>query len=197
MVLVTCYLLLVTLVQLEEVAQGGDVALAAVLAQARDGGVQQAFDQRAAHRLDAAPVRRVHVAEAGGGGGGLGAGRGLGAGGGGGGRGGGRREVRLRRRLQVVDVEEVDAGHLAGGRLHVARHGDVDDDQLALRPRAHGRGDLLPADGRRRRRRRGDDDVGLSQGTWKVGEGHHDAAEVARDLIRQAGATRRDQQPAE
>src|SRR3989304_4885616 len=66
MVLVTCYLLLVTLVQLEEVAQGGDVALAAVLAQARDGGVQQAFDQRAAHRLDAAPVRRVHVAEAGG-----------------------------------------------------------------------------------------------------------------------------------
>ena len=49
------------------------------------------------------------------------------------------REVFADRRLQVVDVVQEDLLDFSGGRLDVARHGDVDDEQRAVAPRPHDR----------------------------------------------------------
>ena len=62
-------------------------------------------------------------------------------------------------RLQVVHVVERHAGQVAAGRVDVARHGDVDEQQRPPAARAHDELELLLAEDRVRRRGRGDDDV--------------------------------------
>ena len=69
------------------------------------------------------------------------------------------RQVLAHGRLQVVDVVEEHLLDLAGRRLDVARHGDVDDEQRPVAPRPHHRLDVRLGEDRRRRAGRGDDDV--------------------------------------
>src|SRR5262245_60742248 len=67
-------------------------------------------------------------------------------------------QVRLRDRLQVVEVIEEHVGQLADLRLHVPRHRDVDEEERAT-PRPHGRGHVLLADNGVRRAGAADHDV--------------------------------------
>ena len=62
------------------------------------------------------------------------------------------RQVLLHDRLQVVDVVEEDLVDLAGRRLDVARHGDVDDEQRPAAARPHRRPRRAPREDRFARR---------------------------------------------
>ena len=211
------------LIQAEQLAQGVDVALGAVLAQARHRVVQQALDQRlcssprcaggpprsgaarrasvrsssaCAHRLRPLAQRRdrrrhasarqprleaprlllddrlhgADLAQA-------------------------RLQVRLGRRLQVVDVEEVDVGTSRaaastsrGTAMSTMSSGRSGRDVIA-------RATSCGADDRLRRGRGGDHDVGLRQRRRQLRSGIAHAVQLARDLLRQAATARRHQQP--
>ena len=69
------------------------------------------------------------------------------------------REVLADGRLQIVDVVEEHLLDLAGRRLDVARHRDVDDEQRPVAPRPHHRLDVRLGEDRRGRAGGRDDDV--------------------------------------
>ena len=72
-------------------------------------------------------------------------------------------EVLVDDRPQVVDVVEEHLIEVPDGRLDVARHGDVDDEERPVAPRPHGLLDPRPSEHRIRRPGRGDHDVGGGQ----------------------------------
>src|SRR5206468_8641030 len=96
--------------------------------------------------------------------------------------------VALGQALQGVDVVQGDAGQLAAGGLHVARDGDVDEDQRAPVALAGDDRQLVVADDRVRGGGGGDDDVGLGQPLGQVVQRRDLAAEALGQRARAVGA---------
>src|SRR4051794_10161839 len=72
-------------------------------------------------------------------------------------------EVLVGARLHVVEVEEGEAVERARGRVDVARHGEVDDEQVAALARGQRASEVVARHYRLRRRRRAEHDVRMDQ----------------------------------
>ena len=94
------------------------------------------------------------------------------------------RQVALDHALDVVDVAEHDPFELRHGRIDVARHRDVDQEQGLSIPRAHHGVELVALDDVVRRVRRRDDDVGALELGRQLVEAHGMPAEALREADR-------------
>ena len=84
--------------------------------------------------------------------------------------------------LQVVDVVEEGAVDVGDGRIDVARHGEIDQEEVAHAARGARALDVRALDHEMRRRRGGDDDVACGEIRLDAAELNGLAAEALRQL---------------
>src|SRR4029077_5668471 len=93
-----------------------------------------------------------------------------------------KRERLLRDRSYRIDVVKINSCHLIYVRLHVARHGDVDDEKRTIQTLAEHRREFVRSQQRRFGRCRRDENINLTALHWPLIEGNGTAAYRLRQL---------------
>ena len=96
--------------------------------------------------------------------------------------------------LQAIDVVQVHAGDARGGGVDVARDGDVDKQQRAIRSDAASRTPARAVDDEVLGRRGADDDVGLASGSGRDRRMARRCPQIRRQLARSFRAAVRHEQ---